>query len=60
VALQEALMKGHPFPETHCVICSKLVDLSADLAADENGKKPFPQNATLSESRSYRAAHRSL
>jgi hypothetical protein len=31
-------MKSHPFPEIPCVICSKPVDLSADLSADENGK----------------------
>jgi hypothetical protein len=27
-----------PFPEIPCVICSKPVNLSADLSADENGK----------------------
>lgn len=31
-------MKSRPFPEIPCVICSKPVDLSADLSADENGK----------------------
>jgi hypothetical protein len=31
-------MKSCPFPEIPCVICSKLVDLSVDLSADENGK----------------------
>jgi hypothetical protein len=31
-------MKSRPFPEIPCVICTNLVDLSADLSADENGK----------------------
>ncbi len=31
-------MKGRPFPEIPCLICSKPVDLTADLSADENGK----------------------
>jgi hypothetical protein len=31
-------MKSRPFPEIPCVICSKPVDLSADLSADETGK----------------------
>jgi len=31
-------MKSRPFPEVPCVICSKPVDLRADLSADENGK----------------------
>jgi hypothetical protein len=31
-------MKSRPFSEMPCVICSKPVDLSADLSADENGK----------------------
>ena len=31
-------MKSCPFPEIPCVICCKLVDLSVDLSADENGK----------------------
>jgi len=31
-------MKSRPFPEIPCVMCSKPVDLSADLSADENGK----------------------
>jgi hypothetical protein len=31
-------MKSRPFPEIPCVICSKPVDLGADLSADENGK----------------------
>ena len=38
LTLKEALMKSRPFPEIPCVICSKPVDLSADLSADENGK----------------------
>jgi hypothetical protein len=31
-------MGGHPFSEIPCAICSKAVNLSADLTADENGK----------------------
>jgi len=31
-------MGGHPFPETPCTICSKPVDLTVDLCADEHGK----------------------
>ena len=31
-------MGGHPFPSISCEICSKQVDLSVDLSADENGK----------------------
>ena len=31
-------MKSHLSPEIPCVICSKPVDLSVDLSADENGK----------------------
>jgi hypothetical protein len=31
-------MKSPPFPEIPCLICSKPVDLSVDLSADENGK----------------------
>ena len=31
-------MKSRPFPEIPCVICSKPIDLSADLSAYENGK----------------------
>ncbi|MFZ0293213.1 MAG: hypothetical protein WAL52_06375 [Candidatus Sulfotelmatobacter sp.] len=31
-------MGGHTFPEIPCALCSKAVDLSADLTADENGK----------------------
>ena len=31
-------MGGHPFPDRPCKLCSKPVDLSADLSADENGK----------------------
>jgi hypothetical protein len=31
-------MGGHPFPDIPCQLCSKPVDLSADLSADENGK----------------------
>ena len=31
-------MGGHPFPEIPCTVCSKPVDLQADLCADENGK----------------------
>jgi hypothetical protein len=31
-------MKSRPFPEIPCVICSKPVDLSVDLSADETGK----------------------
>jgi len=31
-------MGGHPFPDIPCKLCSKPVDLSADLSADENGK----------------------
>jgi hypothetical protein len=31
-------MGGQRFPEIPCIICSKLLDLRADLAADENGK----------------------
>src|ERR1700691_1369752 len=38
LTLKEALMKSRPFPEVPCLICSKPVDLSADLSADENGK----------------------
>ena len=38
VDVKEALMKSRPSPEIPCVICSKPVDLSADLSADENGK----------------------
>jgi|SRR5580658_6389992 hypothetical protein len=38
LTLKEALLKSCPFPEILCVICSKPVDLSADLPADENGK----------------------
>jgi hypothetical protein len=38
LTLKEALMKSRPFPEIPCLICSKPVDLSADLSADENGK----------------------
>jgi hypothetical protein len=38
LTLKEALMKSRPFPEIPCVICSKPVDLRADLSADENGK----------------------
>jgi hypothetical protein len=30
-------MGGHPFPEIPCTICAKLVDLTVDLHADENG-----------------------
>jgi hypothetical protein len=29
---------GSPFQEISCVLCSKPVDLSVDLSADENGK----------------------
>jgi hypothetical protein len=31
-------MVGHTFPEIHCKLCNKPVDLSADLCADEHGK----------------------
>ncbi len=31
-------MGGHPFPEIPCTICSKPVDLTVDLFADEHGK----------------------
>ena len=31
-------MGGHPFSDIPCKLCSKPVDLSADLSADENGK----------------------
>ena len=31
-------MGGHPFPDIPCKLCSKPVDLSVDLSADENGK----------------------
>jgi len=31
-------MKSRPFPEIPCLICSKPIDLSVDLSADENGK----------------------
>jgi hypothetical protein len=31
-------MGGHPFPEIPCILCSKPVDLQANLCADENGK----------------------
>jgi hypothetical protein len=31
-------MAGHTFPEIPCMLCSKPVDLTIDLAADENGK----------------------
>ena len=31
-------MGGHLFPDIPCKLCSKPVDLSADLSADENGK----------------------
>jgi len=31
-------MGGHPFPDIPCALCSKRIDLSADLCADENGK----------------------
>ena len=31
-------MGGHPFPDIPCALCSKPVDLSADLSADEYGK----------------------
>jgi hypothetical protein len=31
-------MKSRAFPEIPCLICSKPVDLSTDLSADENGK----------------------
>ena len=30
-------MGGHSFPEIPCIICSKPVDLTVDLIADENG-----------------------
>ena len=29
---------GRPSQETPCALCSKLVDLTVDLYADENGK----------------------
>jgi hypothetical protein len=38
LTLQEALMKSRSFPEIPCLICSKPVDLTADLSADETGK----------------------
>jgi hypothetical protein len=31
-------MGGHLFPEIPCTICSKPVDLTLDLCADEHGK----------------------
>jgi hypothetical protein len=31
-------MGGHPSTEIPCTICSKPVDLTVDLYADENGK----------------------
>jgi hypothetical protein len=31
-------MGGHPVPEMPCKICSKPVDLTIDLCADESGK----------------------
>jgi hypothetical protein len=31
-------MGGHPFPDIPCKLCSKSLDLSVDLSADENGK----------------------
>jgi hypothetical protein len=31
-------MGGHPFLEIPCAICTKPVDLTGDLNADENGK----------------------
>jgi hypothetical protein len=31
-------MGGHPFPDIPCKLCSKPLDLSVDLSADENGK----------------------
>jgi hypothetical protein len=31
-------MGGHPFSEIPCIICSKTLDLTVDLSADENGK----------------------
>ena len=35
---KEAFMGGHPFPEIPCKLCSKPVDLTVDLSADENGR----------------------
>jgi len=40
-----------PFPEVPCVICSKPVDLRADLSADENGKAVHTELLRLKESR---------
>jgi hypothetical protein len=31
-------MGGHLFPEIPCTICSKPIDLTVDLSADENGR----------------------
>ena len=31
-------MGGHPLSDIPCKLCSKPVDLSIDLSADENGK----------------------
>jgi hypothetical protein len=31
-------MGGHPFSEVPCIICSKPLDLTVDLSADEDGK----------------------
>jgi hypothetical protein len=31
-------MGGHPLPEIPCTICTKPLDLTVDLYADENGK----------------------
>jgi hypothetical protein len=36
-------MKSRPFPEIHCLICTKPVDLTVDLSADENGKAVHPE-----------------
>jgi len=36
-------MGGHPFPEIPCKICSKPVDLTVDLYADENGSAVHEQ-----------------
>jgi hypothetical protein len=36
-------MGGHPFSEILCTLCSKPVDLTVDLYADENGRAVHEQ-----------------
>jgi hypothetical protein len=52
-------MKSRLSPEIPCVICSKPVNLSVDLSADEHGKAVHTE-CYVKRITPHKAAHRSL